>query len=398
MEIPSLGVYVHWPFCEVKCPYCDFNSHVRENIDFDSWNDSLLGELRESKKHLGDRQLETIFFGGGTPSLMPPYIVKNVIDEIKSLWGFSSDVEVSMEANPGSFDESRFTEYASSGVTRVSLGVQSFNDENLRFLGRIHNVEDSKRAIRFAGEVFNRMSIDMIYGLPEQSLEDWRSELSWGIDFAKKCRAKHVSLYQLTIEKGTYFDTAHRLKKFTMPGEEKQYDFFSISNKVTEERGLAAYEVSNYAERGEESRHNVRVWQYRDYLGIGPGAHSRFQIDGKTYARSNYRLVEKWLSHQKINNEGVEFVQEIEDEVACEEAIMMGLRLYRGISKSDIERRFSGSWGDMFSSEKLQVLIEGGDLQEDSDYIMASKQGISRLNQVVLYFVDAMELDFWRNR
>ncbi len=382
----GLGLYVHWPFCEVKCPYCDFNSHVREGVDDERWRLGLRGEMGYLADYVGGHYLDTIYFGGGTPSTMPWRTVEFLIEEAKGLWESGSDLEVTLEANPGTFDESRFEGYARAGVTRLSLGLQSLRDDKLKFLGRIHDVESARRALKRSSELFSRVSFDMIYGVPDEGLDAWREELREALDFGEGCGVGHMSLYQLTIERGTAFYTWDRMGKWKMPGSDSQADFFDVTCEEMERFGMEAYEVSNYARGGEASnysRHNVHVWRYGDYGGIGPGAHGRISYGGRRYSTVNKRLPERWLESQEKEGSGREEWEEVDSLRGFEEALMMGLRLYGGVEKAGLESLRGCAWEDLFGEGVWEMLEEGGDVEVVGGYVRATRQGMRRLDGVL---------------
>jgi putative oxygen-independent coproporphyrinogen III oxidase len=265
------ALYIHWPFCLKKCPYCDFNSHVREGVDVAQWQAALLADMRHEAELAGGEALESVFFGGGTPSLMPPTLVAALLAEAERLWSFASGIEITLEANPSSVEASKFRDLAAAGVNRVSLGLQALDDEALRFLGRLHDVQGGLAALQRAQEAFTRVSFDLIYARPGQTPEQWAQELDRAIGFG----TSHLSLYQLTIETGTRFATDVRQGAFEPLAEDPAADLFELTRERTEAAGLPAYEVSNHARPGEESRHNLTYWRYQDYIGIGPGAHGR---------------------------------------------------------------------------------------------------------------------------
>lgn len=330
------ALYVHWPFCLSKCPYCDFNSHVRAKIDDDAWATGLVRELETTAARLTSRpKLASIFFGGGTPSLMPGQTVARVLDTAERLFGFAPDIEITLEANPTSVDATRFRDYRAAGVNRVSLGVQALNDEDLRALGRLHTVDEALRAVVLAQETFPRASFDLIYARPRQSLEAWDAELARALGVG----CTHYSLYQLTFEEGTPFHAA--LSRGTM--KELDADTAASLYELTQARmnaaNLPAYEISNHARSGEESRHNLIYWRYGDYLGIGPGAHGRLTIDGKKIATSTERTPESWLARVTERGDGIERWDEVSEEEQGTEALLMGLRLNEGVNQAAIEAK-----------------------------------------------------------
>ncbi|NNE52265.1 MAG: coproporphyrinogen III oxidase, partial [Sulfitobacter sp.] len=274
----GFGLYIHWPFCEAKCPYCDFNSHVSQQIDQLAWRDAYLAELKRGAAETKRRVLNAVFFGGGTPSLMDPDVVAEVIAEIRHLWPLANDLEITLEANPGSVEAGRFAAYRQAGVSRVSMGIQALNDADLKRLGRIHTVQEALAAFDIARNRFERVSFDLIYGRQEQTLKNWEAELKQALSMA----IDHLSLYQLTIEQGTAFgDRYARGKLRGLPNEDLGADMYTVTQEICGQMGFPRYEVSNHARPGAESRHNLIYWRYGDYLGIGPGAHGRLSLHGR---------------------------------------------------------------------------------------------------------------------
>ena len=287
----SLALYVHWPFCLSKCPYCDFNSHVRERVDHGRWRDALLRELRREAGRAGRRRLQSIFFGGGTPSLMEPDTVAALVADARALFDASAELEVTLEANPTSVERGRLAAFREAGVNRLSLGVQSLDEEALRFLGRRHDAAEAVAALEAARALFPRLSFDLIYARPGQAEAAWRAELRRALALA----ADHLSLYQLTIEPGTRFATEHARGAFALPADDDAARLYAATAEEAERFGLLPYEVSNYARPGAESRHNLQYWRYGDYLGIGPGAHQRLSLGGALLAARRHRAPEAWL-------------------------------------------------------------------------------------------------------
>jgi len=323
-QTQDLALYVHWPFCVSKCPYCDFNSHVREGVDQEGWRDALLADLAHEAAATDGMQLGSIFFGGGTPSLMPPATVAALIAAAEAHWGFAPDLEITLEANPSSVEAARFADLAAAGVNRVSLGLQSLDDKALRFLGRAHGVAEGLAALETAQAVFGRVSFDLIYALPGQSLGAWETELGRALGFG----TGHLSLYQLTIEPGTRF-AALAAKGDLVPADpDESASLYELTGEMTEAAGLPAYEISNHARPGEESRHNLAYWRYRPYAGIGPGAHGR--RNGR--ATQRHRKPENWLNALARNGHGIAGEQEIAAREARVEALLMGLRLAEGVA------------------------------------------------------------------
>jgi len=293
------GIYIHWPFCKSKCPYCDFNSHVSDQIDQVRWRDAYFTSLAYWLPKTQDRKVDTVFFGGGTPSLMNPQTVSDILSFIKEHWATDPDWEVTLEANPTSFEIPKFEAFREGGVNRVSIGVQSLREDDLKFLGREHTLDQARDAIRSAARIFDRSSFDLIYARPNQTLEAWRDELEEALEMA----GGHMSLYQLTIERGTPFYTRHARGEFEIPEQDAAADFYDMTQQMMQSAGLPAYEVSNHARAGEESRHNLIYWRYGDYLGIGPGAHGRITMEGQKFALRDHRAPDVWLS--RVQDVGV---------------------------------------------------------------------------------------------
>jgi len=322
----SRALYIHWPFCLAKCPYCDFNSHVRERVDHAAWEAALLADMRHEHALAGGQRLESIFFGGGTPSLMPPALVARLLDEAEKLWGFAEGIEITLEGNPSSVEAANYAELALAGINRVSLGLQALDNETLRFLGRLHDAAEGLAALDVAQRQFDRVSFDLIYARPGQTLAMWEAELARALGFG----TGHLSLYQLTIEPGTRFETMVRKHEFEPLGDDACADLYDLTAQMTAQAGLPAYEISNHARPGEESRHNLTYWRYRDYCGIGPGAHGR----RGGVATVRHRKPENWLAGVAASGHGISEEQVLAPRDQAAEALLMGLRLSEGI---DIE-------------------------------------------------------------
>lgn len=323
-QYKPLAVYVHWPFCKKKCPYCDFNSHVREAVDHEAWRDALLAELHHWRGRVDGHVVTSIFFGGGTPSLMQPATAKAIIDEVKGLWPTTTDIEITLEANPTSVEAANFAVLAEAGVNRVSLGVQSLKQESLAFLGREHSVEEALAAVKLAADIFPRYSFDLIYALPGQTLNTWEEELKQALDYARG----HLSLYQLTIEPNTAFHHQYHVQQsFALPKDDLAADLYGITQRVMEDFDMPAYEISNHARAGQESRHNLSYWRSEAYLGIGPGAHGRVDLGSERHATNTLKSPERWLELVQTNGHGIEADLVLTDHERLEEKILMGLRL-----------------------------------------------------------------------
>lgn len=363
----GFAVYVHWPFCQSKCPYCDFNSHVTANVDQVRWGRALTRELRHMRDLTGPRRVRSVFFGGGTPSLMLPQTVDTVLQEIASLWSMEEGAEITLEANPTSVEAERFRGYRAAGVNRLSLGVQSLDDAELKFLGRLHTAEEALAAIALARETFPRLSFDLIYARPGQTRETWERELRAAISHA----ADHLSLYQLTIEAGTAFARLYEKGTFILPDDEAAAELYQLTGEICAEAGLSAYEVSNYAKEGAASRHNLVYWRYGDYAGVGPGAHGRVSVDGKRLATATHRLPGAWIDAVEAGGNGVSDFEEITPGEQGDEMMMMGLRLSEGVSLTR-HARLSGA---ALSPARINALVDDGLLAQESDILRATPQG-----------------------
>jgi oxygen-independent coproporphyrinogen-3 oxidase len=379
----GFGIYVHWPFCRAKCPYCDFNSHVREAIDQSRWRDALLQELEhyaaQTQGKTGGRTVTSLFFGGGTPSLMEPETVGAVIRAVRRHWTVVPDLEITLEANPTSVETGRFRGFRDAGVNRVSIGVQSLDDSTLKFLGRQHSAGEAIRALEIGRATFPRLSFDLIYARPGQSLEAWQDELAAALDLA----SSHISLYQLTIEPGTAFEQRVARGDFQTLPEDEQAALFDWTAARLERAGLPAYEISNHARPGEESRHNLTYWRYGDYVGIGPGAHGRLTLDGTKLATRQHRAPEAWLD--AVEREGHATRQRLEVETAArlQEMVMMGLRLAEGIPASRFLAETGSEIEVALDASRLKRLTEGGFLTLADARLKATAEGRTRLDAVL---------------
>ena len=327
------ALYIHWPFCLAKCPYCDFNSHVRDSVDHSEWEAALLADMRHEAELAGGERLESVFFGGGTPSLMPPRLVARLLDEAEKLWGFAEGIEITLEGNPSSIEAKNYRVLANAGINRVSLGIQALDDATLRFLGRLHSTEEALKALETAHQCYQRVTFDLIYARPGQSPARWQRELERALAFG----TGHMSLYQLTIEPGTKFATMVRQGDFTPLDDDAAADLFALTRAMTTAAGLPAYEVSNHARPGEESRHNLTYWRYHDYAGIGPGAHGR--RGGMATVR--HKKPENWLAAIGDKGNGLAEERQLGLAEQASEAMLMGLRLAEGVDLSALSARFS---------------------------------------------------------
>ncbi|UUX52161.1 radical SAM family heme chaperone HemW [Nisaea acidiphila] len=378
------GVYVHWPFCLSKCPYCDFNSHVSSRIDHARWRAALKRELAHFRELTPDRTVSSIFFGGGTPSLMEPETVAEVIDEVRRLWPWTNRVEISLEANPTSVEAEKFAGFRQAGVNRVSLGIQALNDRDLDFLGRAHDAEQALGAIAIARENFERMSFDLIYSRPKQTVAAWRAELKEALALA----ADHISLYQLTIEPETPFFARHARGEIALPKDTRQAELYETTQEVLEAAGMPAYEVSNHARTGAECRHNLVYWRYHDYAGIGPGAHSRLRRRGPaggtvTHAIQTVRAPAIWLDRVDRNGHGIAEQEPVGRAGRLTEMLMMGLRLSEGIERERLEAEAGTEIEALFGRPLLQDLEAAGYIEPVSDRLAATLEGRQRLNAVI---------------
>ena len=373
--LEELALYIHWPFCESKCPYCDFNSHVADTVDQDRWAAAFCAELSHFANETKGKIVSSIFFGGGTPSLMTPATIEAVLEAIDSHWRLDPKVEITLEANPSSVEANRFAGFRSAGVNRVSLGVQALDDDVLQFLGRRHSLDEALSAIEIAAKTFSRFSFDLIYARPGQTVAAWRGELKEAIGRA----GSHISVYQLTIEPGTAF---HKDRVSTVD-EETGADLYEATQEILETAGLPAYEISNHARPGDESRHNLTYWRMGSWLGIGPGAHSRMQINDTTAAFHHWRAPDKWLETVESLGHGTAKRTILRPEDDRTETIMMGLRLRDGIDRQHFENRFGLSFEDVLETTILNDLIEDGFLTCDDHALRATAKGRQCLNSVL---------------
>jgi oxygen-independent coproporphyrinogen-3 oxidase len=376
-EDGGFGVYVHWPFCAAKCPYCDFNSHVRHQpVDQPRFAAAFDREMASMRQRTGPRTVTSIFLGGGTPSLMEPGTVGAVLDAVAKHWTVPQDIEVTLEANPSSVEAERFRGYRAAGVNRVSLGVQALNDQDLGFLGRLHNVEEALTAIRLARETFPRLSFDLIYARPGQTPEAWEAELNEAIDHA----VDHLSLYQLTIEEGTRFHALHAAGKIVMPDLDLAAELYELTQEATAARGLPAYEISNHARRGAESRHNLTYWRYGEYVGVGPGAHGRFIEHGRRIVTVAEKVPETWLNLVEAKGHGVVDGEVLNRTEEADEFLLMGLRLVEGIDLDRYERLS----GRGLAPDRMAILQQEGLIAPvGNSRLRATPAGMVVLNAVV---------------
>lgn len=375
MSETNLALYVHWPFCARKCPYCDFNSHVRDTVVVREWREALLSDLDHEANRSSGAAIGSVFFGGGTPSLMPPVLVGELLEQAAKKFSFSSDVEITLEANPSSVEAAAFAKLAEVGVNRVSLGVQSLEDAALRMLGRLHSAKEAVEALEVAQRVFARVSFDLIYARPGQDEAAWRKELDRALAFG----TGHMSLYQLTIEPGTRFATDVRRGELVPLDDDSAADLFALTQELTAAAGLPAYEISNHARPGEESRHNLAYWRYQDYAGIGPGAHGR----RGGLATVRHRKPENYLSAVARQGHGLTEERALPAGEQAGEALMMGLRLAEGIDIAALEKRFGFASDALVNASKLALYAKQGLVWQDGTRIGVTGTGMPLLDALL---------------
>lgn len=366
------ALYIHWPFCLAKCPYCDFNSHVRDRVDVAAWQDGLLADMRHEHEAAGGEALDSIFFGGGTPSLMPPALVATLLNEAERLWGFAPGIEITLEGNPSSVEAANYAALAQVGVNRVSLGIQALDDATLRFLGRLHDASEGLAALDVAQRHFSRVSFDLIYARPGQTLESWDAELARALSFG----TGHLSLYQLTIEPGTRFETMVRKGDFAPLDEDACADMFALTRERTAAAGVPAYEISNHARVGEESRHNLTYWRYQDYCGIGPGAHGR----RGGVATVRHRKPENWLTAMAQSGHGIAEMRDLRRHEQASEAMLMGLRLAEGVDLGAMAQRFGLATDELCVPGKAAFYERQGLIVRQGTRITVTEAGMALLD------------------
>jgi putative oxygen-independent coproporphyrinogen III oxidase len=377
-----LAVYVHWPFCLSKCPYCDFNSHVREAVNHAAWKAALLSEIAHYAAIVPQRRVSSVFFGGGTPSLMQPDTVAAVIDAVKQHWPVSDDIEITLEANPTSSEIAKFRAFADAGINRVSLGVQALDDAVLAFLGRTHSARHALQAVEMAASVFGRYSFDLIYARPGQTTRQWQQELTEALRYA----GEHLSLYQLTIEPGTAFFHAHARGEIVEIDEDSAAALYVTTQEVMTAHGLPAYEISNHAREGAGSRHNLSYWRYEDYIGVGPGAHGRITTDGK-YATQALRSPEKWLRHVEAEGHGQESQTLLSLDDQIHERLLMGLRLNEGVKSAEFEQATGKPLYTCIDAARLHKLKQAGWVEATPDHLRVLGEGRLCLNSMIAELV-----------
>ncbi|MBJ7443303.1 MAG: coproporphyrinogen III oxidase [Sphingobium sp.] len=370
-----LALYMHWPFCVSKCPYCDFNSHVREGIDIEAWRRALLADMAHEAALTGGRPLSSIFFGGGTPSLMPPALVADLIAAAQQHWGFTPNIEITLEANPNSVEAARFADLAAAGVNRVSLGLQALDNDALHFLGRAHDVTEGLAALDTAQSVFDRVSFDLIYARPDQNEAQWQAELAQALSFG----TGHLSLYQLTIEPGTRFATLVAQGRMTPADPDHGATLYELTAAMTGAAGIPAYEISNHARAGQESRHNLTYWRYGDYVGVGPGAHGR----RGGMATQRHKKPENWIGAVSRNGHGLQTEQALAGEERAREALLMGLRLGEGVDLARIAALSGVAVAKLVDDRAIDQLTDLGLIRLTSTRLQVAPAGMLLLDAIL---------------
>jgi oxygen-independent coproporphyrinogen-3 oxidase len=368
----GFGLYLHWPFCQAKCPYCDFNSHVSSHVDQSRWKAAFLSEIERAGYETSGRVLRSVFFGGGTPSLMDPDLVASVLQKISQTWPLANDVEITLEANPTSVEASRFAGFRDAGVNRISMGLQAFNDKDLKRLGRLHSAAEGLAAFDTARNIFSRVSFDLIYARQDQSLSDWKIELAQALAFS----AEHMSLYQLTIEGGTAFGDRFEAGKLRgLPDEDLAADMYFVTQEMCEKAGKPAYEVSNHAKTGHESRHNLIYWRGGDYVGVGPGAHGRLTLNGQRNATETALLPTAWLERVEKLGSGETHRTTLSPTDQSLELLMMGLRIHGGVELNRLK--------NLNLDNKINGLIELNLLETTDSVVRTTSKGLPLLNSII---------------
>jgi putative oxygen-independent coproporphyrinogen III oxidase len=381
MSFTPFGIYIHWPFCKAKCPYCDFNSHVRHHaVDTQSFAEALVSELKWLAARTPGRTVSSIFFGGGTPSLMPPKAVAAVLDGVASLWAMQSGAEITLEANPTSVEAENFRGYRTAGVNRVSVGVQSLVEDDLKALGRQHTPNEALAAFRLAAKIFPRVSFDMIYARPRQSVAAWREELSRALGEQQG----HMSLYQLTIEPETRYFDLHAAGSLAIPDDDLAADLYDLTQELTDKAGLPNYEISNHANPGHESAHNLLYWRYGEYVGVGPGAHGRIVDGATTFATATEKHPETWRQCVQIHGHGLVQNEPVDPKAQAREMLLMGLRIQEGIDLKRYERLA----GQRMAEQKIDALCDLGLVERSAGRLNATPQGRKVLNAVIAELAD----------
>jgi len=387
MQNNKLAIYIHYPFCKSKCPYCDFNSHVRANIDHEAFARAYEKEIEFFAPQLKERRINSIFFGGGTPSLMPLELVERILQKISDCWQIENNCEITLETNPTSFESTKFRGFRKAGINRLSIGIQSLNDEDLKFLGREHSSKEAIAVIEDAAKIFDNFSFDLIYARPKQTIKAWKDELLRALQFG----SKHISLYQLTIEKGTRFFSDFKQKKFAMPDEDLAAEFYHITNEITSSKGFELYEISNYAKKNFECAHNLVYWRGGDYLGIGAGAHSRVFFDEEKNRSAIMMKHEpiNWLSSVETNSHGMQNHNKISTEELLEELILSALRLKTGIENKIFKNFFNKNLNEIFDYKKLGKLENQGFIELSEEVIKIKNEKRILTNAIILKVIYA---------
>ncbi len=375
MQKKPLGLYIHWPFCLSKCPYCDFNSFVGKSIDVEAYTRAYLTELERFYRQTKYHHLKTIFFGGGTPSLMPAKLIEVTIQKAFDLWESDSEMEITLEVNPSTAEIGRFEDFKKAGINRLSIGIQSFEDAQLEFLGRGHSAREGMLAIELAQKIFDRVSFDLIYARPDQTTKQWEEELSLALTFG----TTHLSLYQLIIEPGTAFAPRYERGEIVLPEEDLAADMYALTQELTDRAGFPAYEVSNHAVAGYESQHNLIYWRYQDYVGVGPGAHGRYRGDGQKVATEQHRAPEIWRRKVLFEHSGNVRTYTVTQEEQYREKLMMGLRLREGVWLDDMS---------CLKDHALENLVASGDIVSENNHLYLTPQGFPKLNAILRYLMN----------
>lgn len=382
------GLYIHWPFCESKCPYCDFNSHVRPHVDHERWCCALLQELEHMAQHTSLGTLKSIFFGGGTPSLMDPKTVHALIDKAAALWSVDPAIEITLEANPSSVEGKKLVEFRRAGVNRLSIGVQSLYESDLKFLGRRHSRDEALSVLKTAYKHFDKFSFDLIYGRPQQTLKGWSQELLEALTYAQG----HLSVYQLTIEEGTAFYHAHKRGDFHLPDEEMAACFYELTQDILQDHHMPAYEVSNHARMGHESQHNLIYWRYGTFGAIGPGAHGRLMTPKGFEALKRLKAPETWLNAVETQGHGTDTSIPLSKDEQFIEALMMGMRLIEGVNLSCLKRVQPLATLQLLESQILKDLQQEGLIVKEETYLKATPRGLLCLNSLTQMLIQGAHL------
>lgn len=378
----NFAIYIHYPFCRSKCPYCDFNSHVtNKNIDYNRFLKAYEQELEFFASNIEDKIVSSIFFGGGTPSLMPISLVAGILDKISELWKITNNCEISLEANPTSTERQKFQDLKKIGINRLSLGIQALNDDDLKFLGREHSSQEAIQTIELTKKIFDNFSFDLIYARSKQTLKEWQNELNRALEF----QSPHLSLYQLTIEKGTKFYSDFQQKKFDLPNENLSAELYELTNELTSKNGLNLYEISNYAKNNFQSKHNLSYWQGDDYIGIGAGAHSRvyFKNSKLRSAIVMHHEPSKWLESIENKGSAIQNHNYIDNKELSYELLLMGLRIKKGLNKKILGYHLGKDFDKIFDIKKLQKLQNQGLIFIDSDYIRINPKQLLLCNSII---------------